>query len=78
MTVTEGWLGIVKNEDKQFCAICVAKAAKFLEYVDGAPYAHISGAVTYDMNDAGQGPSINDVPTEKEGGGIILKGGEVE
>ena len=63
MTVTDGWLGIVKNEEKQFCGNCVAKAEKYLEYVDGAPYARIPGAVTYDMNTAGQGPSINDVPT---------------
>ena len=54
MTVTEGWLGIVKNEGKQFSN--VAKAEKYLEYVNGAPYAHIHGAVTFNMDDAGQGP----------------------
>ena len=62
MTVTEGWLGIVKNEDKEFSDQKVAKAEKYLEYVDGAPYAHINGTVTFNMDTAGQGPSINDGP----------------
>ena len=54
MTVTEGWLGIVKNEDEQFSDPDVAGAEQYLEYVNGAPYVHIHGAVTFDMEDTGQ------------------------
>ena len=53
MTVTEGWLGIVKNEDKQFSDPDVADAEMYLEYVDGAPYVHFTG-FTFDMEDTGQ------------------------
>ena len=56
MTVKEGWLGIVKNEDKQFSDRPdpdLADAEKYLEYVDGAPYAHFTG-ITFNMEDTGQ------------------------
>ena len=54
MTVTEGWLGIVKNADEQFSDPDVVGAEQYLEYVNGAPYVHIHGAVTFDMEDTGQ------------------------
>ena len=54
MTVKEGWLGIVKWKDVQFYHTDVSDAQRFLQYVDGASYTHIHGAVTFDMGDVGQ------------------------